>query len=181
MDDAALHEATVPVLRHYVARVDALLARLGAEHEAALRGRLAPDAFSAAGHLDCALGFALRTLGPLLGREPPEPDGGATDRIALRRRCRLVLETLDAVTPEDFAGAAGRIVRHTAGEATLAQSATAYATLFALPNFLFHVATALAVLRRAGLDVGKADFDGLHAYAAGFRFPADDTDVAAPR
>jgi hypothetical protein len=29
---------------------------------------------------------------------------------------------------------------------------------FALPNFFFHVTTAYALLRHAGVDVGKADY-----------------------
>lgn len=33
-----------------------------------------------------------------------------------------------------------------------------YLTGFALPNFLFHVTTANALLRAAGVSVGKPDF-----------------------
>jgi uncharacterized protein len=35
---------------------------------------------------------------------------------------------------------------------------------YGLPNFLFHVTTAYAILRAQGVPVGKGDFDGFHAY-----------------
>jgi len=35
---------------------------------------------------------------------------------------------------------------------------SAYLTGFALPNFFFHVTTAYAILRAAGISLGKPDF-----------------------
>ncbi|TCU23803.1 uncharacterized protein DUF1993 [Rhizobium azibense] len=35
-----------------------------------------------------------------------------------------------------------------------------YVTVFALPNFYFHVATAHAILRNQGVPVGKLDYLG---------------------
>lgn len=70
----------------------------------------------------------------------------------------------------DFTGASERTVRHTAGEAELEQDAATFVTLFALPNFFFHLGMAFAILRHGGAVIGKADFDGQHVYPAGFRF-----------
>jgi hypothetical protein len=42
--------------------------------------------------------------------------------------------------------------------------------LFGMPNFLFHTSLAFAILRAQGVEIGKADFDGLHDYPPGFRF-----------
>jgi hypothetical protein len=33
-----------------------------------------------------------------------------------------------------------------------------YVTTYAHPNFFFHVTTAYAILRNAGVDLGKADY-----------------------
>jgi hypothetical protein len=38
------------------------------------------------------------------------------------------------------------------------------AALDALPNLYFHLVAAYIALRGAGVPLGKADFDGLHAY-----------------
>ena len=167
MNDAALFEATVPVFRHYLRRVEALLSKLSDEEASALRHALAPDAFSAAGHVACACGFVARTVPPLLGRAVPVREGGAEGREAALALVRESAASLDGLTAADFAGAARRRIRHVAGEAALEQDATTFVTLFALPNFLFHASTAFAILRRAGVDIGKADFDGQHVYAAG--------------
>ena len=36
-----------------------------------------------------------------------------------------------------------------------------YLVNYAIPQFLFHVTTAYAILRHAGVDVGKKDFMGV--------------------
>ena len=77
---------------------------------------------------------------------------------------------LDALPPEAFAGAEGRRIRHRAGFAELDQSGAEYLHLFGMPNFIFHTTMAFAVLRAQGIEIGKADFDGLHDYPHGFRF-----------
>lgn len=41
-----------------------------------------------------------------------------------------------------------------------------YLLHYALPNFFFHTTTAYGILRYVGLPLGKADFDGYHAYSA---------------
>jgi uncharacterized protein len=35
-----------------------------------------------------------------------------------------------------------------------------YLFYFAMPNFYFHITTAYAILRHAGVELGKADFIG---------------------
>jgi len=80
-----------------------------------------------------------------------------------------VTAALGALAPPDFAGAEGRRITHRAGFADLDQSAAEFLHLFGMPNFIFHATMGFAVLRAEGLDIGKADFDGLHDYPAGFQ------------
>ncbi len=72
--------------------------------------------------------------------------------------------------PEAFEGAETRRVQHRAGFAELDQSGREYLTLFGMPNFMFHLSMAFAILRQNGVEIGKADFDALHDYPHGFRF-----------
>ena len=44
------------------------------------------------------------------------------------------------------------------GAFNFAMSAEEYVREFSLPNFYFHLSTAYAILRKEGLDIGKADF-----------------------
>lgn len=170
MNDAALFEATVPVFRHYVQRVDALLLKLSNEQEPLLQRTLAPHAFSAAEHLETALGFVSRTMFPLFGQAVCNAENRASDRDSLVELASGVRALLQGITARDLDGASSRLVRHAAGAADLEQDATTFVTVFALPNFFFHVAVAFAIFRHEGVDIGMADFDGLHVYASGFHF-----------
>ena len=170
MNDEALYQATVPVFRHYTARIDAIAARLDAAAAAKLADRLADGSFSAGEHLTVAQGFVLRTVYPVIGVPVPPLSDETPDQDGLRRRCVELRERLDGLSPADFRGAAARSVTHVAGEADHEQNATEFVTLYALPNFFFHLTMGYATLRRAGVSLGKADFDAHHAYPSGFRF-----------
>ena len=170
MNDTALFDAVVPVARHYARRIEGLLAGLDTAGIVALENRLAPDGFDAGTHLQIALGFALRTALPLAKRDVPEGPEWTGGSGPLRDWAAIVIETLDALDPDAFTGATARPITHRAGEADLTQDAATFATLYGLPNMLFHFATAHAILRAAGVPVGKGDFDGFHAYPHGFSF-----------
>ncbi len=156
----ALYTASVPVFRHYLARVQGMVELGGPE---ALRARLA-DAFPAGQQFATAAGFALRIACPLAGREMPAMPQALAPRLA------VVRATLGAMRAEEFLGAESRRIRHRAGFSDLDQSGEEFLYLFGLPNFFFHVTMGYAALRAAGLALGKADFDGLHSYPPDFRF-----------
>jgi uncharacterized protein len=155
-----MYQATVPVFRHYLARVAAMVEKAGPE---ALEARIA-DAFPASEQFATAAGFALRVACPLAGREVPDLPQALGPRLAVARAM------LGAMTPADFEGAETRIIRHRAGFADLEQTGSDFLHLYGLPNFFFHVTMGYAALRAAGEPLGKADFDGFHAYPEDFRF-----------
>lgn len=167
LDGAALFAATVPVVRHYLGRLDAIVAKAA---DADLGRRLAEDVFPAGVQFRTAQVFALRAVFPTLGREVPKLAHAGQTKAVLAARSGEVRALLDPLTPADFRGAGARPVTHTAGQATLTQPGADYVTRFALPNLLFHLVTGYATLRAAGVALGKADFDGLHRYEPGFRF-----------
>lgn len=160
MDVPPLYAASVPVFRHYLARVQDMAERAGPE---ALAAQIA-DAFPAGQQFATAAGFALRGTCPLAGREMPDLPQGLAPRLA------VVRATLGAMRPEEFLGAEAKIIRHSAGFAELEQPGGAFLHLYALPNFFFHVTMGYAALRQAGVPLGKGDFDGFHQYPAEFRF-----------
>lgn len=152
--------ASVPVFRHYLSRVQDIIEFAG---PGLLSARIA-DTFPAGQQFATAAGFALRIACPLAGREVPDLPQALAPRLAVARA------TLGAMRPEEFAGAEARRFRHVAGTAELDQSAEEFLYLFGLPNFFFHLTLGYAALRATGLELGKADFDGLHSYPVGFRF-----------
>ncbi len=168
MSHPPLYTASVPVFRHYIARLDALSAKAEA---AGLNGaRLQADMFGFGQQVATALRLALRVSHPLAGLAvPPDPALG-TDAAGLADRFRVTNAKLDALDPASFDGAEGRTIRHAAGFAELEQDGATFLHLFGMPNFLFHAGMAFAILRANGVAVGKADFDGQHDYPPGFRF-----------
>jgi uncharacterized protein len=155
-----LYSASVPVFRHYLERVTSLIERGG---EAGLDARIA-DAFPARQQFATAAGFALRIACPLAGREVPDLPRALGPRLAVARAM------LGAMKPHEFEGAEERVILHRAGFADLEQRGDEFLYLFGLPNFFFHLTMGYAALRAAGFSLGKADFDGQHAYPADFRF-----------
>ncbi len=164
-----LYTASVPVFRHYLGRMRGLLSRIGG-NDAILSARLAPDMLTCAEQFATAAGFSLRSTYPLVGEAIPDfPDLGL-DADGLEARVQFADDRLLALEPGAFEGAETRRVQHRAGFAELDQSGQEYLTLFGTPNFLFHLSMAFAILRQNGVEIGKADFDGLHDYPHGFRF-----------
>ena len=169
-----MYRDAVPPGLHGIARARHLVARAcEAGREDALDAQLAGGMFDAAAQFRTVGIFALRATYPLTGRDWPRDivaagfPGGAE---GLDARLGLAAEQVRALGPEDFEGAGSRTIRHQAGDAELTQRAGDYLTLFALPNLWFHLSMGYAILRQAGLAIGKADFDGFHAYAPNVRF-----------
>jgi hypothetical protein len=155
-----MYHASVTVFRHYLARMAEMVEKAGPE---ALEAQIA-DAFPAGQQFATAAGFTLRIACSLAGREVPDLPQALGPRLAVARAM------LGAMTPSDFDGAEARVIRHQAGFAELEQSGTEFLYLYGLPNFFFHLTMGYAALRAAGVPLGKADFDGFHAYPADFRF-----------
>jgi hypothetical protein len=155
-----MYQASVPVFRHYLSRVSDIVAVAGPD---ALDAQIA-DSFPARQQFATAAGFALRIACPLAGREVPDLPQGLGPRLAVARAM------LGAMTPAEFEGAETRVIRHKAGFAELEQTGVEFLHLYGLPNFFFHLTMGYAALRAAGVHLGKADFDGFHAYPADFHF-----------
>lgn len=170
MTDDDLFEATIPVFNHYNRQIEAIVSGLNTEDALLLSSALTPDTFSAGEHFNISQGYALRTVFPLLGREIPDLTPDKADAAGLLARCRTLNDLLHSVTKMDFNGACARQIQHTAGLAELVQPATEFVTLYAVPNFFFHLTMGYATLRQAGVNLGKGDFDGHHSYPSGFSF-----------
>ena len=149
-----LYTGSVPVFRHYLGQAVRMIDKAGPQ---ALAVQVA-DAFPAGQQFATAAGFALRIACGLAGREVPGLPAALAPRLA------VVRATLGAMRPEEFQGTETRRIQHRAGMADLDQTAADFLYLYGLPNFMFHLTMGYAALRSAGVALGKADFDGFHAY-----------------
>jgi hypothetical protein len=174
-----LYRATVPVLAHYLRQLQTQLdkARLHLEARGADEGdeaallarRLAPDMFGLAQQLRTAAGFAQRICAPLAGLEAPAL-AEAPGLAGAHRLIGQALDFIEGLDPQALRAAAGRRIRTRAGEAEFELAAEDFVQRYALPNFFFHLGMAYALMRQAGVPLGKPDFDGFHRYPPGFSF-----------
>ncbi|HWM85430.1 MAG TPA: DUF1993 domain-containing protein [Kofleriaceae bacterium] len=127
------------------------------EGDVLLHARLAPDQFTFARQVQVACDAAKFAVAKLSGSEPPShPDTEKTlDELKARiRTCLAYLETFGA---ERFAGSEDRQCSHPWMQGKWLRGAD-YVVQYAVPNFLFHVTTAYAILRHNGVPLGKTDY-----------------------
>jgi hypothetical protein len=67
---------------------------------------------------------------------------------------------LEALTPDEVNGWAGKDLDLQIGPRRLAFTSEAFILSFSLPNFYFHAVTAYDILRTRGVPLGKRDFEG---------------------
>jgi hypothetical protein len=123
--------------------------------------RLYPDMFPFIRQVQTATDFAKAIVFRLTGREPPKWDDTEKSFDELKHRIDKAVKLFGTVGPADLDGAESREITITVGgRHTMQFTGDDYFFYFALPNFYFHVTTAYAILRHAGVELGKADFIG---------------------
>lgn len=163
-----LYCATVPVLGRYLRQLLLQLEKTRL-HLDAVHG---DEAELLAQRLRTAAGFAQRICAPLADVEAPVLIDGAEGMslTGAQAQIRQALDFIESLDPETLRSAAGRRLRTRTGEAELELAAEDFIQQYALPNFFFHLGMAYALLRQAGVPLGKPDFDGFHRYPVGFSF-----------
>ncbi|MEP3275173.1 MAG: DUF1993 family protein [Stappiaceae bacterium] len=157
-----LAESVPLTIHHYLGRTAHLLNLLCKEQEPdqLLGIKLAPDMLDTGLNFAIAIGFAARALCPPAGLQAPDIPDEITC-TTLQDYQRDIAALIKPIRATDLKAP----VSHTAGEAELIQDPAEYVTQFALPNMIFHLSMGYAGLRYGGMKIGKADFDGFHAYA----------------
>jgi hypothetical protein len=157
----SIRDASVPAFVHALTNMRAWLDKAAAEgSEAALmEARLAPDMRPLPAQFQMASDSAKGAIARLCGLEPPAMADTEASFAELRDRCDRTIAFIEGVDPAAFEGSEDREVElkfpNGMGYRFSAQS---YLFDFALPNFFFHVTTAYAILRSAGISLGKPDF-----------------------
>ena len=103
---------------------------------------------------DAAKGGAAR----LAGIEPPPMPDTETTWAELKQRIAKTLAFVESVQRDQVHGQESRPVTLTFPGRTMEFTGQSFLLTFSLPNFLFHVTTAYAILRSQGVPLGKMDF-----------------------
>jgi hypothetical protein len=162
-----IYDASIPVLQRMLRNLSAIADKAVAHASAKkidpavlLAMRLSPDMFPLIRQFQTATDFAKAIASRLAGREPPKWDDTEKTFDDLKLRIDRALKLLATVDRKDIETGESRQVTVSPGGRQLTFSGADYLFLFALPNFFFHVTAAYAILRHAGVELGKRDFIG---------------------
>jgi len=158
----SIYDASAPIFVAALTNMQAWLDKALAEGKTEaplMEARLAPDMRPLSAQFQMASDSAKGAVARLAGIDPPSMPDTETSFAELKARCQATIDFIQDVDPAAFAGAETRevVLKFPNGQGYRFNGGD-YLTGFALPNFLFHVTTAYALLRAARVTVGKPDF-----------------------
>lgn len=163
----SMHKASAPVFLRMLGNLDALLEK--AEKYAKDRGfdpnllvtsRLAPDMRPLSAQIQFASDTSKFAIARLSGCTSPSMADTEATIAELRERIAKTVDYIKSVPASAVDGSEEREVVLKFPNGEMKFTGLDYLTGFALPNFLFHVTTAYAILRHNGVPLGKQDFLG---------------------
>ena len=144
-------------LKNVLAKGEAHAKEKGLDEVEFLKTQLAPDMFPLTRQVQIATDNAKGAVARLTGSEAPKYEDTETTFAELYARIDKTLEYMKSIPESAFAEAKTRQItlpyfpgKFMAGDA--------YAREYVVPNFLFHVTAAYAILRMEGVALGKTDF-----------------------
>lgn len=156
-----IYDASVPVFVSSLTDMRNWLAKAASEKSESelLEARLAPDMRPLPAQYQMASDSAKNALARLTGTDAPSMPDTESSFDELVARCNRTIDYLKAFDAKALEGSEDRevVLKFPNGMGYRFQGAH-YLTGFALPNFFFHVTTAYAILRNAGVSLGKPDY-----------------------
>ena len=165
-----IYTNSVPVFKQLLTALKAILSQASAyaaaksiEPDAFLQARLYPDMFPLVKQVQIAADFARGVAARLAGVDVPNFEGKEKSFSDLDELLTQTLKFLDSVNADRFKGSETKeIVLRPGTPKEKKLSGQVYLSHYGLPQFLFHVTTAYALLRHNGLPIGKRDFMGAY-------------------
>jgi uncharacterized protein len=163
-----MYSHSVPVFRQLLTALKTILVQTevhattkSIEPQAFLQARLYPDMFPLIKQVQVAAEFARGIAARLAGVEVPVYEGNEQSFADVDRLLAQTLTFLDGVNATQFAGREStEIVLRPGTPKEKKLTGQTYLANYGLPQFLFHVTTAYAILRHNGVAIGKRDFMG---------------------
>jgi hypothetical protein len=123
--------------------------------------RLAPDMLPFTRQIQIATDGAKGCMARLSGQDVPKWDDTEATLDDLRARIRKTIDYVQSFKPEQIDGSEGKeILLPTRQGDPMRFTGEAYLKHFVLPNLYFHSTTTYALLRHAGVELGKKDYLG---------------------
>ena len=163
-----MHSASAPVFSRILGNMLVWLDRAEAHAQARkfdpnnyLGLRLAPDMLPLSRQIQIASDGAKGCMSRLAGAEIPKWEDNEASLDELRARIRKTVAHVQSFSVAQIDGSDDRAISvpMRSGDA-LQFTGETFLKHFAMPNFFFHATTSYALLRHAGVELGKADFLG---------------------
>lgn len=159
----AVFKQLLTALKTILAQAQAHAAARSIEPDALLQARLYPDMFPLLKQVQIAADFARGVSARLAGVEVPVFEGKEQTFADLDALLTQTLAFLDGLDAAQFAGReTAEIVLRPGTPKEKKFTGQAYLATYGVPQFLFHVTTAYALLRHNGVAIGKRDFMGAY-------------------
>ena len=163
----SVHSMTVAAFVPMLENLEKILGKAAAHaaerklDEGVLEGwRLTPDMFALRRQVQLTSDFAKNSIARLAGIEPPKMPDEEKTLAELQARVRATVTWLQSITPTQLEGAETRHIVVPLRTRTLEMDGLPFIQRWVLPNFYFHMTTTYALLRQAGVSLGKQDFLG---------------------
>ena len=163
----SMYDISIPVLTRGLTNLSAVLDK-GAAHAAAKKfdsavlaqSRLFPDMHPLVRQVQIACDTAKGAAARLAGIEVPKHEDTEATFADLKARIAKTVDFLKSVKAGQLLDAEGRTVELKFPNGSWKFTGIGYLTDFVLPNFYFHSSVVYALLRKAGVEIGKGDFLG---------------------
>jgi hypothetical protein len=160
MSSAAIpsFEITLNAMSRLLDKAEAFCTGKNVDPATLLGSRLAPDMFTLTRQVQSACDQAKNGSARLSGIAPPKFEDNETTIPELKERIARTLAFLKTVDRKAIDASAERTIAIPLGPKKGEMKGADYLNHFVLPNFYFHATAAYALLRHAGLEIGKQDF-----------------------
>jgi hypothetical protein len=161
-----MYDTSVPVFIHFLNSLSAILKKAEAHcaakkiDPAVMLGlRISPDMFPMSRQVQIASDAAKGAGARLAGIPVPSyPDEEKTFE-ELQQRIDKTIALLNGLSKAQFDGAETRAISLKAGGREISfEGGVSFLETWAKPNFFFHLTMAYAILRHAGVELGKRDY-----------------------
>lgn len=163
----SMHQASIPVflraltnLRHVLEKGEAHAIEKAIEPEVLLQTRLIVDMLPLVRQVQIATDMAKNGAFRLAGIDPPKFEDDETTFAQLYTRIDRAIALIGELKPEQIDGSEARSITLQMRTGEMQFEGLNYLLHFVIPNLFFHSTTAYAILREAGVPIGKMDFMG---------------------
>jgi hypothetical protein len=162
-----MYNASVPVLVRALTSLQGVLAKgkayaaaKGTDEANYLGMRIVPDMLPLVSQVRIACDVGKRGVARLAGIEPPVHEDNETSFDELIARCQSVIDFLGTLSADQIDGTEDKEINLPTPRGEFKFSGREFLFGFAIANVHFHSSMTYALLRGAGVELGKADYLG---------------------